>query len=370
MKNEKYKIAVLGAGHGGLAMAGHLALMGFRVNLYSRSEERLWGVRTSGSIMLEGEVEGMGKLNIITSNIQEAIEGIELIMVVVPATGHKYLAAECAPYLKDGQVVILNPGRTFGAIEFKQVLTMNDCNADVIIGEAQTFIYASRAMGPGQAKIFRIKNSIPVATLRAHKIPEVINKLRIAYPQFVPGDNVFKTSFDNIGAVFHPTLCVLNAGWIEDIAEFQFYLQGITESVVHVLEKVDEERVKVAESLGIRALTTREWLYLAYGAAGNSLLEAIRANPGYRGINAPTTLKMRYIDEDVPTSLVPISSIGKKFNVNTPTIDAIINLASILNNRDFIKEGRTVESLNLKDLTLKELRSLAIGQMKQKGETS
>lgn len=361
MGNKNIKIAVLGAGHGGLAMAGHLALKGFSVNIYSRSDERLWGIRSTGKIMLEGEVEGMGELNVITNNVEEAIEGIELIMVVVPATAHRFIAEQCAPYLKDGQIVILHPGRTFGAIEFKQVLDEKQCKANVIIGEAQTFIYASRASGPGHAKIFRIKNSIPVATIRAHKIPEVVKKLRIAYPQFVPGDNVFRTSFDNIGAVFHPTLCVLNAGWIEDIAEFQFYMQGITESVVKVLEHVDDERVKVAESLGIRSLTTREWLYLAYGAAGESLLDAIRANPGYRGIYAPATLKMRYIDEDVPTSLVPISSLGKKFNVETPVIDAIIRLASILNQKDYWSEGRTVEKLNLKNLSLKELRRLAIG---------
>lgn len=362
MTEQKFKIAVLGAGHGGLAMAGHLALNGFKVNIYSRSEDRLWGIKSTGRIVIEGEVEGEGFLNLVTNNIQKAIEGVELIMVVVPATAHRFLAEVCAPYLKDGQIIILNPGRTFGAIEFKQVLKEKGCNANVIIGEAQTFIYASRATGPGQVKIFRIKNSIPVATLRAHKIPDVVNKLRIAYPQFVPGDNVFKTSFDNIGAVFHPTLCVMNAGWIEDISDFQFYVQGITESVVKVLEKVDIERIKVAEALGIRAMSTRDWLYLAYGAVGDNLLEAIRANPGYRGITAPQTLKMRYIDEDVPTSLVPISSIGKKFNVPTPTIDSVINLASILNNKNYLKEGRTVERLHLENLTLKELRRLAIGQ--------
>lgn len=362
MTEQKFKIAVLGAGHGGLAMAGHLALNGFKVNIYSRSEDRLWGIKSTGRIVIEGEVEGEGFLNLVTNNIQKAIEGVELIMVVVPATAHRFLAEVCAPYLKDGQIIILNPGRTFGAIEFKQVLKEKGCDANVIIGEAQTFIYASRATGPGQVKIFRIKNSIPVATLRAHKIPDVVNKLRIAYPQFVPGDNVFKTSFDNIGAVFHPTLCVMNAGWIEDISDFQFYVQGITESVVKVLEKVDIERIKVAEALGIRAMSTRDWLYLAYGAVGDNLLEAIRANPGYRGITAPQTLKMRYIDEDVPTSLVPISSIGKKFNVPTPTIDSVINLASILNNKNYLKEGRTVERLHLENLTLKELRRLAIGQ--------
>lgn len=362
--HNKPKFAVLGAGHGGLAMAGHLALMGFQVNLFNRSKERLWGVLTTGGVRIESDfgLEGFGKLNLATTNIEEAISDVDIIMVVVPATAHRYMAEITAPYLKDGQIVILNPGRTFGALEFNQVLHSKNVKADVIIAEAQTFIYASRLMGPGQARIFRIKNSIPLASIRAHLIPEVLKKVRVAYPQFVPGDNIFKTSFDNIGAVFHPTLCVLNAGWIEDDAEFQFYFQGASPSVSKVLEKVDEERVKVAEALGIRALTAREWLYLAYNAAGETLNDAMKANPGYRGIKAPTRLNMRYITEDVPTSLVPISSVGKKFGVQTPTIDSIIHIASCLNQTDYWSEGRTVERLNIHNMSLKELRLLAIGE--------
>lgn len=358
----KPKFAVLGAGHGGLAMAGHLAVMGFQVNLYNRSKERLWGVKSMGGVTLEGEVEGFGKINVATSNIDEAIRDVDLIMVVVPATGHGYIAEKCAPFLKDGQVVVLNPGRTFGAIEFRQILNQKNCKADVIVAEAQTFIYASRTIGPGQSKIFRIKNSIPVASMRAHLIPEILKKLRIAYPQFVAGDNVLKTSLDNIGAVFHPTLCVLNAGWIEDETDFQFYAQGVTPSTALILEKVDNERVCVAEALGIRAVTARDWLYIAYGAVGSNLYEAMRANPGYSGILAPKRLRMRYITEDVPTSLVPIASVGKKFGVPTPTIDAIIDFSSILLQTDFWSIGRTVEKLGIQDMSLKDLRLFAIGE--------
>lgn len=355
------KFAVLGAGHGGLAVAGYLALMGFEVHLYNRTEDRLWGVRASGGIELEGEVEGFGKIAIATTDIKEAILGVDIIMVVVPATAHRFMAEKCAPYLQDGQMVILNPGRTFGALEFRQVLNEQGCSASVIIAEAQTFIYASRAMGPGQVKIFRIKHSIPIASIRAHRIPEVLQRIRCAFPQFVAGDNIFKTSFDNIGAVFHPALCILNTGWIEDISEFQFYIQGVTPSVARVLEKIDAERVAVAEALGIRALSAREWLYLAYSAAGNNLHDAMRANPGYRGIMAPTNLNMRYITEDVPTSLVPIASVGEMFKIPTPTIRSIIHLASIIHNCDYWEEGRTVERLGIAGMTLKELRLLAIG---------
>lgn len=363
---NKFPIAVLGAGNGGLAMAGHLSLMGFEVRIFNRSEERIWGIKSTGGIDVVGEIEGHANISVATTSFEEAIEGAELLMVVVPATGHKWIAEHIAPFLKDGQIIVLHPGRTFGALEFRQVLTKNGVTADVIVAEAQTFIYASRIVNPAQVKIFRIKNSIPVASIRAHLIPKVLKILRVAYPQFVAGDNIFKTSFENIGSVFHPALTILNAGWIEDDAEFQFYHEGATRSVVKVLEAIDNERVQVAEALGIRALTAREWLYLAYGATGENLFEAMRKNNGYRGIMAPRTLLVRYLTEDVPTSLVPISSVGNKFGVETPVMNALIELASRLNNCNYWEEGRTVENLGIENLSLKELRLLAIGEYDSK----
>lgn len=364
ISNIQNPIAVIGAGHGGLAMAGHLAIMGHRVHLFNRGEERLWGVRSTGGIEVQGEITGFGRIAVATNSIEEAINGTELIMVVVPALAHRWIAEKMAPFLKDGQIVVLHPGRTMGALEFKQVLIEKNVKADVIVSEAQTFIYASRIIGPGQAHIFGIKHSIPVASVRAHMIPRVIIKLRQLYPQFVPGDNIFKTSFDNIGSVFHPAICILNSGWIEDDADFKFYHEGATESVTHILEMVDQERISVAESLGIRAISARQWFYMAYGTTGKTLFESIRKNPGYRDILAPKTLKMRYLEEDVPCSLVPISSIGHMFNVPTPTIDSLIHLASILNQCDYINNGRTVERLGIAGMTLRDLRLLAIGEKK------
>lgn len=365
---DRIEIAVLGAGHGGLAMAGHLALMGFPVRLFNRTEERIWGVTSTGGVEIVGEeVEGFGRISVATTSINEALSGARLIMVVVPATGHRNIAEICAPHLKDGQIVVLNPGRTFGALEFKQVLNRAGCTADVIIAETQTFIYASRIIGPGHVRILRIKNSIPVASIRAHRIPEVLKVLRIPFPQFVPGDNIFKTSFNNIGSVFHPAVCVLNAGWIEGPSDFEFYHEGISQSVAKVLEEIDAERIAVAESLGIQAMSARNWLYRAYNAAGYDLFHAVKANTGYKGITSPSHLIMRYLTEDIPMSLVPMASVGRRFGVQTPAMDAVIRLGSFLNGTDYWAEGRTVERLGIADMTLKELRLIAIGEQSQTG---
>ncbi len=354
---------VIGAGHGGLAMAGHLGLMGFEVRIFNRHAARLEAIQLRGGIEMVGdEVDGFGPVALATDEIGAAMDGADVIMVVIPATGHEDVAERCAPHLKPNQIVVLNPGRTLGAVAFYQALLRAGGCTDGAIAETQTFLYASRVIGPGQARIFGIKNSVPLATLRAHRIPRCLAVVQKAFPQFVPGDNVFKTSFNNIGAVFHPAIMLLNTGWVEDPADFEFYFQGASQSTAKVLEKVDEERVAVAGALGWHAVTAREWLYLAYNAVGRTLREAMRGNPGYKGILAPKRMEMRYITEDVPCSLVPMSSLGKKFGVPTPMIDALITMASTMHEVDYFRRGRTVEKLGLADLSLKQLRALAIGQ--------
>lgn len=347
-------------------MAAHLRLMDFKVRLYNRSEERISPIKAAGGIELltpglEDMPHGFAQIQVVTSDISEAMNGADVLMVVVPATGHAFVAEQMAPHLVDGQIVVLNPGRTGGALEVYRIFREKGVKADVIIAEAQTFIYASRLMNPAQVRIFRVKYAIPVAALPAYRTPEVVKALRVAFPQFVPGDNVIKTSMENIGLIFHPAVTVLNAARIESTrGDFDHYIEGITPSVARVLEAMDKERVDVAEALGFRVLTAREWLYIAYHAAGRNLYEAIQANVGYQGIRAPSMLDHRYITEDVPMSLVPIASLGDMLGVPTPTIKAVIHLASVLHGRNFWAEGRTIERLGLSELSVKQIRRLIL----------
>ncbi|MBC7250359.1 MAG: NAD/NADP octopine/nopaline dehydrogenase family protein [Anaerolineae bacterium] len=355
------RYTVIGAGHGGKAMAAHLGLMGFPVTLYNRTAANVAAIRARGGIDLKSEIEGaqgFGPLRAVTSDMAEALAEAEVIMVVVPASAHGDIARVAAPHLQDGQIVVLNPGRTGGAIEFSKVLRDQGCRADVMVAEAETLIYASRSEGPAQARIFRIKDAVPLAALPATRTQRVLEKLRQAYPNFIDGGNVLCTSLNNMGAIFHPALTLLNAARIESTrGEFQFYIDGVTTSVARVLEALDRERVTVASALGIRAQTAIEWLQKAYDARGSDLNEAIHNNAGYYGIKAPVSLQHRYIFEDVPMSLVPIASLGARFGVRVRAMESIIRLACIVHQTDYWRRGRTLDKLGLEDLSVSELRA-------------
>lgn len=359
MERQTTRFTVIGAGHGGKAMAAHLALMGYSVTLHNRTPANIETIRARGGIELDsfpGGPHGFGKLAYVTSEIQKAVEFANVIMVVLPSSAHHDIAQACAPHLKDGQIVILHPGRTCGAIEFAKVLKDSNCPADVTVAEAQTFIYASRSIGPAQARIFGIKNAVALAALPATRTTAVLAITADVYPQFIDGGNVLKTGLDNMGAIFHPALTILNAARIEDTGgDFQFYIDGVTPSVARVLEVLDRERVTVASALGIQAKTALQWLQLAYDARGSDLYEAIHNNPNYHGINAPPTLEHRYIFEDVPMSLVPIVALGTRYGVSTRGIDALIKLANIIHRTDYWRRGRTLDKLGIENLSVSEL---------------
>jgi opine dehydrogenase len=350
---------VIGAGNGGKSMAAHLALMGFNVTLYNRTPEHLAAIKERGGIVLEsyeGGPHGFGRLALVTSDIGEALEEAKIIMVVVPATGHANIARSIAPHLRDRQIIVLNPGRTGGALEFVHTLHESGCTTDVTVAEAETLIYACRSEGPTQARIFRVKDAVPLAALPATRTSKVLEALALAYPRFIDGVSILHTSLNNMGAIFHPTLALLNSARIESTrGEFQFYIDGVTPSVASILEALDRERVTVAAALGIRARTGMEWLRMAYEATGATLYEAIQNQPGYRGIKAPPTLNHRYITEDVPMSLVPIAALGQRFGVQVRGMDSIIRMACIIHQTDYWRRGRTLDKLGIQQLSVGEL---------------
>ncbi|MEB2287987.1 MAG: NAD/NADP octopine/nopaline dehydrogenase family protein [Anaerolineae bacterium] len=361
MLDYELQIAVIGAGHGGKAMAAEMAVRGYTVRLYNRSYEHIEDITARGGIevTLEDGQQVFGPIPYVTSDMAFALAGAKLVMIVVPASAHRDIALACAPHLRDGQIVVLNPGRTGGALEFRSVLRENNCTADVIIAETETFLFASRSNGPAQAQIFRRKNTVPLAALPSARTSEVLDVLQEVYPQFIIAPNVLYTSLNNMGAVFHPALTLLNAGWIEATGgQFEFYIDGVTPSTAQLLERLDRERVTVATALGIRAQSARDWLARAYSAYGNNLHQAIHANPGYRGITAPRTLRHRYIFEDVPYSLVPISELGKRFGVDVWGMESMIQIACVIDGVDYRHRGRTLERMGLVGLSLREITRL------------
>ncbi len=347
-------IAVIGAGCGGQAIAGYLAAKGNEVNLYNRSIDRIRLLLKKKEIELKGEIQTKGKLNLVTTNISKAVRGTELIMVVTTANGHYDIASALAPHLQDGQIIVLNPGRTFGSLEFMNTLLEKGLDADVTIAEANTLIYATRIIKPGLSDVKGIKNSVSVSVIPNHRTSYVVSILNENYPQFYGTKSFLSTSLGNIGAVFHPTITLLNREKIIRKETFDFYRDGATREVVDYMKQVDNERRTLARKFGVNVQSIREWLCERYSLPDSNLFDALHNNPFYAGLAAPTTFDMRYLTEDIPTGLVPFSELGKSVRIDTNCIDDLISKASMELKVDFRSQGRNLKRLGLDASTIFE----------------
>ncbi|MFW9844819.1 MAG: NAD/NADP octopine/nopaline dehydrogenase family protein, partial [Candidatus Thorarchaeota archaeon] len=102
--------------------------------------------------------------------------------------------------------------------------------------------------------------------------------------------------------------------------------------------------------------TLLEWLTEVYDAKGKTLCECLKSIDTYDTVTCASNLNHRYIHEDIPTGLVPISDIGRLVSIETPAIDSIISMASQVCQQDFRSIGRSVESLGLSGMGIDELR--------------
>ncbi|HHV54638.1 MAG TPA: NAD(P)-binding domain-containing protein [Firmicutes bacterium] len=361
-------IAVLGAGHGGQALAADLALSGHPVRLWNRTPARLEAIMTAGGIRLTGpRRSGFARLALVTTDLSQAIRGVRLILVATPATAHASLARQLAPSLVDGQIIVLCPGRTLGALETIRVLRAAGLKADVTVAECSTFLFASRTVAPGQSVIHSVKKQVAVAALPVERTPLVVELLRRLYPCFHPAADTLETGMGNIGMLFHPAPVLCNLARVESGVVFDHYTEGISPAVARLLEALDAERLAVARRLRLKLPSAREWLARTYGAAGENLHEALQHHPGYKDIRAPQSLDTRYLWEDVPCGLVPLVSLGKEYGVPTPVAESLVRLASAITGVDFYAHGRTLTRMGLSGLTVDQLRAVARnGELPQK----
>jgi opine dehydrogenase len=346
------RVAVLGAGHGGLATAGHLSLKGHSVALFSFYGRELKPVVERGGIKLEGGVDGLANLDLITSHIDEAVQGADIILVIMPALAHKNVASLLAGCIEDRQVLLLSPGRTGGALEVYQTFRRFQVKKKAVLAECQTFLYATESRGPAHVEIMKVKNKVIASSLPATDNDRFMSLMQELYPEYTAATNVLETSINNIGAVVHPAPMLMNSGLLERAAageDLRYYRDVISKFVCdNIMQKIDNEKCAVARTFGLPVLDALKWYKDCYGIEHSSLYAALQNNRYYIGFSAPKhVLGYHHVLDEVPNSLVPLSLFGCATGVPTPMINAIVDLASSALDCDFWSEGRSLDKLGL-----------------------
>jgi opine dehydrogenase len=343
-------LTVLGGGNTAFAVAANLTLAGHRVTLCELPafEHMIEPVRQSRLISLDGVANlGLAHIHCVTSNFAEALAANDLVLVIVPAYAHQAFAEACAPHVRPGQVIVLQPG-TLGSLQFARILREHVGPAGVVLAETDTAPYVCRKVAPAAAHIWGVVSGLGLGVFPARHT----DRVRTLLDQFFPGvrtyPHVAACGLAAMNPVVHPAGVLLNAGRIEYArGEFYFYEEGVTPSVCRLIYAVDAERRAIARALGVSLPPVDEAFHTAGFGPKGDLWAAINGSRMLTQLRAPGSLESRWLTEDVPYGLAAWALLAEQFSVPTPTLRSLVDVASAATGVDFWKSARTPQALGI-----------------------
>lgn len=352
------KITVIGIGHGGLAVAADMTLAGHEVTFYvaERYKSRVSNLFKEKTITLTGAGRnGKAKLFKVTSSPEEAFSN-DLIVPVLPAYSQVSFAKEISPLLRKGHKIFLVPGSTGGSLVMARVLHGENKLDDIILSEIHTLPYACRKTGEYSVEILLNCTKLYFAAFPAKYNEEMFEIAKKLYPEIELVNNVLETAINNGNPISHPVPMILNAGRVEDDNVSNYHYRGITPSVARVIEQLEGERKEIVEALGYPYIHSKDRIRLMdYAPKRDTLYETYRDSKVFNSLEGPNTLNNRYLTEDTPYSLRAIVAIGESLGIKTPNMNSIITIASALMGKDYMSDGRTMDTMGLKNMSIEEL---------------
>ena len=119
----------------------------------------------------------------------------------------------------------------------------------------------------------------------------------------------------------------------------------MTPAVARLYEAINAERVAVAAALGASVPSLADWFDRVYGVREATLVETCQrltynSDGPYQATGTPKSLDHKFITEDVPTGLIPMSALGRVAAARTLAIDALIETIRNMTGKDFAAEAR------------------------------
>lgn len=348
------KFTIIGCGNSGLIHAAKLYEKGIEVALLKTSSTngRFFDIMNEqgGFKALDDTIQGKGhsffvKPALITRDVKEAVRFADIIMVTTTTLQHEFVAELIAPYVRDGQTIILVPGY-MGSLIFKKYI-----KKDVIYSEWETTAYNGRIVNNEYVRISFYNPRNAISVLPISRTQQVLDLLSQCFDNTkYTRKHILESAFHNPNMIVHPIGILFSASRIEySNGEFWMYREAFTPSVVNVIKAFDVQKNKVLQAFDCEPLD-----YFEAAKWRNEEDLSIDAMAVFRSFadssnKGPSFINHRYLLEDVPMGLGLYVSVAKLVGVDTSIQEGIMALASALLNKDLKSGARTIQHLLGKD---------------------
>lgn len=350
------KIAVLGTGNIAQTISVDFKAKGYEVRLFAPDYliSRIQKIVDTHEIECVGAFQAKEKIDVVTSDIDEAVKGADYIFLCTPGNRHEEYAKILKGHTTADQFVITFNG-CMASLIFKKV--WGDDESCPIFVESTIPPFSTRIVEPGKVRMFE-RHLAPIAFLPASAAEKYFEQIRTDIYDF-PGtfNDVLECGLSLVNPTVHPGPCLVNLSNIEK-PDFNFFMyeHGFQPSGLKIDVLLNEERLAIGRALGYEIHALEDFAGVDKIDSWEALYAMGHGCHALTSIAGPNDINYRYLTEDTPIALVCWASIADQLGIETPIMDAVITLTGVAHDTNWFVNGRTAEVLGLKGKSIEEIK--------------
>ena len=164
---------------------------------------------------------------------------------------------------------------------------------------------------------------------------------------FVLRESALAISLNNHNPVYHVPALIFSLPSVERGEDWNIW-RNLTPFTARYVEKLDDERMAVADRFGVPAIPLASYLRSSIGLEGDDLAALFAAAAQKRPApTGPKNVEDRYMTEDLPYGMIFFRALGQAGDVPMPVSDHLIEFCCDLYGRDFRTEAPGLAELGL-----------------------
>ena len=356
MNDKSKRVGIVGAGAIAYGAAALLEHNGHTAWLWSPSGVRTQALAEGAALRAQGALNGVFHPR-VANNAKAAVAAADVILLALPANGHKTVMEAIAPHLRAEQTVLISSHASFGALYLSRLLAARTIQIPIVAWG--TTVSSGRQLSPTEVSISTVRQRIDIATVPHRLSPEGLTICQTLFgDRFVEREGLLAIALSNLNPQNHLGIALCNLTRMEH-GEHWSQGQNVTPAVGRLLEALDQERLAIANTLGVSVRTIFEHFHLSFHVPLGSVSEMNQTmHEQGRGGSGPSTVDSRYVLEDVPYGLVVTTKLGQMAGCPAILHDAGIQIFSALYSRDFTAENDLLAALQLDQFSLQALSQL------------
>ncbi|MFT3816763.1 MAG: NAD/NADP octopine/nopaline dehydrogenase family protein [Rubrivivax sp.] len=344
------RVGIAGCGGIGLGLAAQLAAAGHEPCLWTPragdgGDGGDIGALAQGRLRSAGLIEGEWPVRLAADAAALCSEA-ELLVVAVPANGHRAVIDALLPALRSGQRVLISSMASLSALYLHEAAQRRGLDVPVI-ALASTVLTARRT-APGEVRVLARRARLGLSALPGSAAEGALALCRSLFGDvFERQASALTTVLSNVNPISHGPLALFNWTRIERAEAWPQY-HYLTPHVAAVIERLDAERRALAAAFSVALPPLDQHFARSFGTRSATIADiAAELHAARGGPPGPTDVQTRFLHEDVPYGLVFNEALAQVAGLALPATRTVIDAASLVCGVDFRAGNDLIAPLGL-----------------------